>query len=232
MRKGVAMIELILSIVIIGITILAAPQLINQSRTGIKIAVKQESIAASASTIEMIMTREWDQAGTDSEYYPTILISNGSAGLNQETGSVRRKGTPITSQRAFVNGAGDSYNASTDLKEDFLGDINDVDDANGKEVSLSIYGGETMDKDYSDIKIKMTTKVGYMKDEPAEGTFNSTVLTLNHPFSSLSVATTNIKGISVLLTTDNTNTDHFKKIKLKSFSSNIGSFKLNERRFK
>ena len=82
MRKGIAMIELIFAIVIMGIVLLSAPTLISTATQSGLVAVQQEAIAASSSEIGMILTRDWDEAGTDeTTESPILIVNNGDAEL-------------------------------------------------------------------------------------------------------------------------------------------------------
>ena len=234
MRKGVAMIELIFAIVIMSAIILAAPSLMNQSKQGVYAAANQEAISTVASNIEMIMTREWDEEGTDDAIYPTILrTSDGAALLNEFGTTGRRAGTPTNSQRTFLSATGEQFNATTVANFKIEADSDDIDDENG-ETAILVVEDVATDGDYVDVEIQLTTGVSYVNDLPSEGNFNSTTLTLDNPYGSgaASAGTTNIKKVDVLLTSISTNNvRNRKKIRLNSFSSNIGSYKLDEREF-
>ena len=65
-KRGIAMIELIFALVIMGIALLSAPMLIQQSIKSSNVALQQESIAALASHTGILLSKYWDEA--DSNY--------------------------------------------------------------------------------------------------------------------------------------------------------------------
>jgi type II secretory pathway pseudopilin PulG len=152
---------------------------------------------------------------------PTSIIGVGS-----------RIGSALTSPRRFaIDNIG---NRLTATQPDNLGqeptdsEPDDVDDFNNKDTYLvleSITNAKT--GDYKDTKIKISTKVVYIDDMP-NPSFNNKVIRFDNPFNNELNISTNIKKITLTLTSDN---DKNKKIKLNSFSCNIGSGKLKERIF-
>ncbi|MEJ2488728.1 MAG: hypothetical protein P8Y50_02830, partial [Sulfurovaceae bacterium] len=64
-RKAIAMIELIIAIVIMGIAFLAIPMINNEAIKSDENAMLQESIAAGASQTELILTMKWDENSSD-----------------------------------------------------------------------------------------------------------------------------------------------------------------------
>lgn len=79
-KNGIAMIELIFAIVIIGVTLMSAPMLINQSINSSNIAMQQEAITATASHNGMILTKYWDEAGTITQDGQSPILVTGSTG--------------------------------------------------------------------------------------------------------------------------------------------------------
>ena len=78
-RKAIAMIELIVAIVIMGIAFLAIPMINNEAIKSGENAMLQESIAAGASQIELILTRSWDSTMTDGD---GIILQTASSAFN------------------------------------------------------------------------------------------------------------------------------------------------------
>ncbi len=60
-KSGIAMVELIFALVIIGIVLLSAPMLIQQSIRSGNIALQQEAIAAAAAQTSIVLSMHWDE---------------------------------------------------------------------------------------------------------------------------------------------------------------------------
>lgn len=214
-RRAIAMIELIFAIVIIGITLLSIPNLIYQASESGYTTIQQESIAAAASDLSLILSREWDENGTSDEYHtPILTTTNGVTALGTRPGA---------RSRSFFTGIGGPFPASA-IGADVVGDINDIDDVDGITDGkvILIDGG----RDLIDINIRIATDVNYTSDA---ATWNTTATTFNFPSAS-SGGTTNIKKITLTLTSTSTAAEITdKKIVFNAFSSNIGSYKLERR---
>ena len=108
------------------------------------VAVQQEAIAASSSEIGMILTRDWDEAGTDeTTESPILIVTNGDAELEMilapdGNSSGRRAGTPTTSSRKSFSSAGGLERAAT-LAAAFEAenDDDDIDDFNSDTITLT-----------------------------------------------------------------------------------------------
>jgi len=219
-RKAIAMIELIFAIVIIGITLLSVPNLIYQASESGYTTIQQESIAAVASDLSLILSREWDEVGTGDEFHtPILTTTNGVTTLSSRPGA---------RSRSFFTGIGGSFPASSighDAND--FDDIDDVDGVTDGKVTL-IDGG----RDLIDINIIIATDVDYILDATTPtGDWNTTAPTFNFPSTALTgVTTSNIKKITITLTTTSSAVELAdKKIVFNAFSSNIGSYKLERR---
>ena len=240
MRKGIAMIELIFAIVIMGLVLLSAPMMISTAAKSGYVALQQESIAAVSSEIGMILTHHWDEGDTNETKSAPILTTDGNTGLNAipvggiDTG--RRAGTVAAAQaRSFFTTLGGTEPASTVLGND--GDVDDIDDfiSVPKTALSDIDPTTTSEGDYVDTNITLQTSVSYISDDPTNGAtyFGSNDnLTFNQPFSNAAAnPTSNIKMVTVTLRTTNVNTELDKEITLNAFSCNIGVYELNRRSF-
>lgn len=214
-RKAIAMIELIVAIVIMGIAFLAIPMINNTAIQSGENAMLQESVAASASQIELIFTRSWDNTNvggngvilqTDSINFTTL------AGLNPGSRKIDIVTPQLASAILGIEGAV----------------FDDMDDFNGQAIALSVYNTdattyETYQGDYADKNISMATNVQYVNDGFATGQIMNGV----DPFSSgVAGGSSNIKLItSTLSTTANTGSDTIdnKRITLRAFACNIGT---------
>ena len=218
-HKAIAMIELIFAIVIIGITLLSIPNLINQASESGYTTIQQESIAAAASDLSLILSREWDEVGTtDAFNTPILTTTSTTASLSSRPGG---------RTRIYATSTGTSFPASAITSDggDF-DDIDDVDGITGGSVTL-IDGGQ----DLIDVNITIANAVTYISDAAASGTdWDETTVTFNFPTATATSTTSNIKKVTITLTTTNTAEELAdKKILFNAFSSNIGSYKLERR---
>lgn len=237
-RKAIAMIELIFAIVIMGIVLMSAPMLISTAYKSGYVALQQESIAAASSEIGMILTHHWDERDTDENLSAPILITGGDDDLNESISLVDgnltgvRGGTSIFSKRNFLTSVGGRLDATavSSLGDDG-GDKDDIDDFDT--LSSNLYDEEsttTSEGDIIDKNVELNTTVSYINDTPTAGTYAGTGNSITLPFSTTAVTTntTNIKMVNVTLTTTRTEVEMAKKIVLKAFSCNIGTYELEE----
>ena len=246
LRTGIAMLELIFAIVILGIVMMSAPTLISTATTSGYVALQQEAIATAAAEMGMILTHHWDERDTNESNSAPILLTQGDGNLNETIilpappltplPSGRRPGTPTSSKRTFITSLGGRLSASTVLGSD-LGDRDDVDDFMGNSGLINYENTDTLEGDTVDINITIATTVAYISDIPTSSpgtTYNGggTLLTLNDPFNTAAAnPTSSIKHVRIRLTTSNTNEELDKQIVLNAFSCNIGTYELNGRTF-
>ncbi len=233
MRLGIAMIELIFSIVILGIVLMSAPMLISTAAKSGYVSLQQEAIASTAAEIGMILTQHWDEGDTNATRSAPILGTNGDTELNEPNisglPSGRMAGTPDSSKRSFVDSQGGRINSVSvaNLGSDG-GDTDDIDDFTGN--GLTDYAAaNTTEGDVTDTDISMAVTVSYISD--AANYAGTSTLTLSNPFNTAAAGggTSNIKHVNVTLTTTNTNIELSKNISLNAFSCNIGTYELNRR---
>lgn len=217
-RKAVAMIELIFAIVVMGIAMLAIPMITTQSSRSVESAMMQESISTVASQIQMIMTRHWDANNEDPALgsYRPILKTNSAFFANRGGLNIGMEG------RTNISNTGVEINATSSGDFNDTG-LNDIDDYNGVSTLLSsVVASTTGAGDYIDKSMKMTSSINYISDAILLG--SNTTFDYN-PSGAISAVTTNIKRISITLTsTEPAFAD--KNITLNAFSCNIGTANL------
>ncbi len=213
------MIELIIAIVIMGIALLAIPMINKEAVRSGESAMLQESVAAGASQIQLILSKHWDEQNADPALGASILTTT--------SGNFNTYGGLNPASRTTLNTNGEVVAASNALGAEG-GDRDDIDDFNGIAVGLiDIQGTTALHGDYADENIIMTTVVDYGNDG-----FN-TAQTINgvDPFGG-GAPTTNIKLITMTLShnviapTGIDSVDN-KSVVLYAFSCNIGSTKPN-----
>ena len=230
-RPAIAMIELIFSIVIMGLVLLSAPMLISTASKTTSVALQQEGINEAASRINMILTYEWDENNVNSPCtnFPSILlVSNGDGELAPTAITNERAGRPAgTFSHTFdCAGPGTRLNATATGSE-LTGVIDDLDDFNN--VSLADVPLGAGGEDYIEqTTVNIATTVRYITDT---ANYNNNPLQYNFDPSAADIpGTTNIKEVSVTLTSSNDDVEELKKqITMHAFSCNIGSYRLDFR---
>jgi len=232
-RPGIAMIELIFALVIMGIVLMSAPMLVSTATNSGYVALQQEAIATTGAEIGMILTNQWDEADTNATRSAPVLQASGDTELNEASIAGfpigRRAGTPSSSTRTFIDSLGARLTATAPANFTAEGDTDDIDDYTGNSNSVISYEAASMsDGDVVDTAISLATSVSYISDAASYN--GGTTLTLSNPFNTAPATTpSNIKHINVTLTTANTNAELSKTISLNAFSCNIGTYSLNER---
>ncbi|WP_223898474.1 type II secretion system protein [Sulfurovum sp. TSL1] len=227
MRPAIAMLELIFAIVIMGIILMSAPQLISTAAKSGYVAIQQEAINEAAAQVNMIMGYHWDENDVSDEYIdPILIVSNGDSALDEDGTTGRRLGTPKESYRSFIRADGrDDLNASslgsdgTETEEDDIDDFTGV--RNLREVETSI--ADTVETNTIDID----REVVYSSDS---ANYNQTTITFAPSFTD-DGATTNIKSIIVKVTSSSGTDELDKEIILRGFSCNIGGYRLEDKEF-
>ena len=237
-RPAIAMIELIFAIVVIGIVLMSAPQLIRTAAKSGYVAMQQEGINEAASHINMIMGLHWDENNTDQEFLDPILHTDSStADLKVSDNNRTRIGTPKESYRSYIRSDGNKeLNATAigfDTSESLKGDEDDIDDFNGEIYNLRV-AQNSPDVDYIEKEgnITINTTIRYSKDDTGTsggGGYNTSTIAYI-PFRP-ETGTTNIKSIEVNLTSASGVSELQKEIILHAFSCNIGGYKLEEKSF-
>jgi len=218
LRPAIAMIELIFALVIMGIALMSAPMLISVATKSTVVALQQESLNEAASRVSMIMTYPWDQNDINDSCIPPVLtVTGGDTELNMIPSTSRRIGVPLkTNSRTFK--CGDKILPATlavDGKDD-------IDDFVGTE-TLSSPGGGSGGVDYIEQDtVNIATTVSFKSDST---TYSANSIGNFYPGTNPPAGkTTNIKMITVTLTSSNTAADELKdkKIIYRAFSCNIG----------
>ncbi len=232
LRPAIAMIELIFAIVIMGIVMMSAPMLISTATKSSYVALQQEGINEAASRVNMIMGYAWDEKNTDDSYIPPILrTTSTTTDLTPEGNTSRRIGIPMTSQRTYILSDTNTTPLFASALGNDSGNENDIDDFIGN-INLTVEDINDNDIDYVEkTTIDINTTVVYLNDSVTGGYGQSTITYV--PFTTSPSTTSNIKSITVTLTSnDINNADVLEKtIILRAFSCNIGGYQFKERVF-
>ncbi len=216
-KKAIAMIELIFALVIMGIVLMSAPMLIQQSIKSSNIALQQEAIVVAASQTAIILSMNWDENNTDAGETPILDASRSSfpfplVGLNMDTdknvsGRNIKDGSTVLSPSAI----------GKDANETDYTDFDDVDDYDGSTFGLMLFNSESSSADvgeYVDTNISISTTVRYTKEDDVFADITS------GSFS-------NVKAIQVNLTSKSGIEELDKNITFKAFSCNLGTYSVN-----
>lgn len=232
MHRAIAMIELIIAIVVIGIVLMSAPMLLQQAARSGYVAIQQEAINEAASQTNMVLGYHWDENSADERFIdPILTVAGGDSGLNEHNATGRRAGTPRESKRAFIRDDGVRLPASTALGSEG-GDRDDNDDFAGN-AQLTLIQSATSDY-VEKTTININTSIAYIDDNISGGTYldpGSDKGIVFTPSWTPSANSTNIKHVQVTLTSSSGTEELDKQIVLRAFSCNIGATKLEEREF-
>jgi len=247
-KKAIAMIELIFALVIMGIVLLSAPMLIQQSIRSGNVALQQEAIALAAAHTGVILSMNWDEenanraAGTspildvNRTLLPTVnplaFNSGEIAGLSGVTGRVSLVGGLNILTPSAVFGR-DETNDTESNESDYM-DFDDIDDYQNSNLGITVYNNEDTTSDigdYIDVNLTMETKIVYVEDRPRGDTFTNRSIIVN-PIAGTSrinyekplLSPSNIKFIHVHLTSNTDIEELNKSIVLEAFSCNIGTY--------
>ena len=234
-RKGIAMIELIFSIVVMGIVLSSAPMLVSQSTTSTILAFQQESIAIVSAQINTLSTYAWDEENTNGKSPTAVLnVSNGNVELLQQNGTLKRGNTYALTYSAnrirrysdtnisiAVDAVG-TFGADGNLTVTDLDD--DIDDfiVNPLVLVSDATANNSNQGEYMDKNITITTTVTYGFDNASSYTNPTGIFAFSQPFTNNGAAEENIKLITVTLTTNEVTLSD-KLITLQAFMCNIGA---------
>ncbi len=125
MRNGLTLIELILSMVIIGIVFTVIPRLVMSMNQSSQVMIKEEAMYNAMAQMGMILNLPWDNNNTQN---PQILSVNaGDAAYECNTTSGYRIGGFVGGRNCIGTAA---YNAGAITNEDERNDIDDFHDTN------------------------------------------------------------------------------------------------------
>lgn len=230
MRIGVSMLELVISIVVMGIVVASVPLVLSQVNENDTHALQQEAIMSAKTKIANILAYDWDENSYQNtgarKAYIVRVSKQGDSELNNTklfgARTVRVGNALAPGSREFNTTA--TATQVADLGQE--GDVfDDVDDFHGQTSSLvrgsiNVAFSDAKNLDYL-FDLNLTTTVNYASDS---ATYSSKVLN-DFIFDPTAVAnTTNIKVINVVVKGAK------QDIVLRAFASNIGEVKPLDKR--
>jgi type II secretory pathway pseudopilin PulG len=231
-KKGIAMIELIFALVIIGIVLMSAPMLIQQSIKSSNVALQQEAISAAASQVSIILSMNWDEnnsnlpAGvspileTNRTSYSFVTAPLGLidvASRNSKDTNTTLIPTPIA-----------NFGSNKDKNETTYTDFDDVDDYHNSNFGLMVFNNEDVTADvgeYVDVNLTMNTQINYADDTVTlqKDIQDNDIADINNTSAR---TVTNIKFIQLHLTSNSGIDELNKSIIMNAFSCNIGTYSI------
>jgi len=230
-KRGIAMIELIFALVIIGIVLMSAPMLIQQSIKSSNVALQQEAISAAASQVSIVLSMNWDENN-----------SNLPAGVSPILETNRTSFSFTTAPLGLINVASRNskdindtlkptpiarFGNNKDENETVYTDFDDVDDYDQSNFGLMVFNNENVSADvgeYVDVNLTMNTQINYTDDSVTLQ--RNTDINASDINNTSVAAVTNIKFIQLHLTSNNKAEELNKSIIMNAFSCNIGTYSI------
>lgn len=212
MRKAASMLELVIAIVVMGVSISALPLILTQSQDNNALALQQEAILATKAKISYILAYEWDARSYDaSAGISRVLDTTSSTTAHDafDTTSTRRIGHVEADKRRRLRDLTDPNRVATVISNNSLTDIDDFDFIANENISIS-------DKDDYIFSISLDPAVSYISDGRGSVDYSASTILFNFSTSPITTDPTNIKMITVTTILND------KNIIMRAFSSNIG----------
>ena len=218
-RSAIAMIELIFAIVVMGIVMMSAPMLVSTAKKTTEVGLQQAGISEAVTRVSQVLTHEWDESITvnlnSTGCVPVLHVTSGDTELNEVTNN-RRIGVPLNSSSRTFNKCDNNSTASVSLGIEGTDkdDIDDFTDISLSEVLIGSGGIDYIEKS----TVSIETSVYYSSDV---ANYNSASISFNFDPANSS-GNSNIKTISVTLTSTSGIDEFNKSIVLNAFSCNTG----------
>jgi type II secretory pathway pseudopilin PulG len=131
-KSSFTLIELVISMVIVGITIVSIPMMLATVSQSVDTSMKSNSFFSAYSTLSLIESMEWDENNTkDDNYYKVLTADNGDSELNCTRNGTKQldneSGADCDDNKTSTIGIDDGEDA------DDSSTFDDVDDFNGYE---------------------------------------------------------------------------------------------------
>lgn len=230
MKKAFSIIEVVLAIIIIGISMLAIPTIISQSTLSNLHAIRQEAILSAKMQMSLMFAMPWDSKSIDSKTasHKVTLTDSKTPGLQNP---IDTNGNEITGSKARENlktniytkekASKPSENTKNTKKLDGLDHLNNF----SKELIIKTDNTKKGDRDLI-VPIKTKFSVSYIDDSLKKGNYLKDQNTEFNFTTTTKTDTTNIKMIELktCFTEEGKNrecSDKNKDIILRAYSANV-----------
>jgi type II secretory pathway pseudopilin PulG len=237
-KRGIAMIELIFALVIIGIVLMSAPMLIQQSIKSSNVALQQEAISAAASQVSIVLSMNWDENNSNLPAGVSPILETNRSSFSFTTAPLG-----VTAPSGLVDVASRNskdinttliptpianFGKNKDANETVYTDFDDVDDYHDTSFGLMVFNNEDVSADvgeYVDVDLNLSTKINYADDTVAlqSNIQDNNITDINNISAGV---VTNIKFIQLHLTSNNEAEELNKSIIMNAFSCNIGTYSI------
>ena len=205
-KYSFTLIELIISIIVIGIVVTSIPALLNRTSNIQETTSKDKYFFNSFALLSLIQTQEWDENNTkDDNYYKVLTANGGDSELKCSRNGVIELDNESGADCATDNNS--TSNIGIDSGESDVSTYDDIDDFNGYSTIVN--------------DANISVKVKYWDDSGDYSAKNIYFSENDNPANG-----TNIKLVEINVTNKDT---HKLIAKLKYFSSNIGMVKIESR---
>ncbi|WP_456404286.1 type II secretion system protein [Hydrogenimonas sp.] len=226
MRRAFSMIELVVSIVVIGIAFMSVPLIMSETSKSVEVSIKQEAVMAALTQMVNIMSYKWDEQQTDESVngsYAKVLDTYSLAQLqcyNYAEGR-RRVGHFVGDGRRKCYNTPREATPAANLGSDG-GDMDDIDDIIGDSTLLS--GTDAPFEDYKK-EYGSSITVVYVDDNISNSDFSPSIIS-GSIHTAATATRTNIKMIETTISS----AEDDKEVVLRAFAANIGEIKYYTRR--
>jgi type II secretory pathway pseudopilin PulG len=207
-KYSFTLLELIVAIIVVGITITAIPALLNRTTAMQETAIQEKSFFNAYALLTLIQTQEWDENNTKgNNYYKVLTADNGDSELL----CIRNGISQLDNDSGAVCATDNNKTSPIGVDDETEGNestYDDIDDFNGFSTTID--------------DINISVEVRYISDS---GDYSSKNIFFNDE-SAAATSNTNIKFIT--LTVKNKNTNALISV-LKYSTPNIGMVKIESR---
>jgi hypothetical protein len=232
MRKGISLIELVLAIVVVAISVMSVPMMLQQGAKNDNFSMMQEAILAARTKMGNILSYQWDdnaRDGNNSEGRLRVLdVYNGNSALDRNNTyyDERRIGHVFGDLRRKMMATPTYPSSNVDTN---ISDINDFDGLSAT-LAWSAASTATDNFDYLDRDLNLTTHVYYISDTPVGGTdYNSTTISFALDPSTKSSITNNANSTSIKMVELEVTSTNYQTFVFRTFSCNLGEVDLLEK---
>ncbi len=236
-RKAFTLIELIISILVIGIALMSIPLFLSSSNKSDEFALEQESVLAAKTKIQNITSYKWDENSEESSTGKIRILDthNGDNELQRFTCPPLPLGFFCWMWNLFFPQGGMMGQAIGDGRREMFSSVtypninetnhtnpNDIDDFNN-EILIGLSNQESTNLDYLNSSFNMGVRVGFVND--SANYRGSKTISFNFPSVFKASGDSNIKMVEVNVS--NVNTPFF----LRYYSCNIGESEIRSKLF-
>ena len=207
MRRALTLIELLLTMVIVGLVMMVIPKIVFVTNKSFEAIVKEEALYNALALAGVVVSLPWDDANR--KYEQILPVEAGSDDYRCDPATGYRIGG-FKGSRNCIAETLPMASAKLEREDD---EYNDLDDYNGYEVNTSTPYGS---------KYKIDVAVEYFDDPPLSETIDLSSL-------SPSAKSTNTKVVKISVSNALSNRKIFFRTTFYYDSVNIGQFYLNKR---